>query len=241
METIWKQELTIHWEKTDISGKLSLPGLGQLLINTATQHAEMLGFGFEALKEQNLNWVLFRMNIEIKRLPLWNEPVTLTTWPLGIKGLAGLREFVMHDNAGRELCNATSEWLIIDLDTRRPKRLNQFDKLVQYNHNKKAFTGVPPVADTKAVFKDLFSITARHSDMDFNGHATARGYFDWLDDGLYLNNSEREIKMIQVTFFQETYINDVLILQSDETGTTVKGIKRSDGKTAFMAAVVFKD
>lgn len=241
MEIIWKQELTIHWEKTDVSGKLSLPGLGQLLINTATQHAEMLGFGFKELKKQNLNWVLFRMNIEINRLPLWNEPVTLSTWPVGIKGLAGLREFVMHDENGNVLCSANSEWLIIDLETRRPKRLNHFEKLLKYNHDEKAFTGTPLVANPKANFHDLFQVTVRHSDMDFNGHATARRYFDWLDDGIYQLNPDKQIGKIQITFFQETYLNDELIIQADGEGTNVRGIKQKDGKAAFMAVVEFKE
>ena len=131
MKTTWKQALSVHWENTDVSGKLSLSGLGQLLINTATQHAENLGFGYKELKNKNLNWVLFRMNIQINRRPVWDEPITLTTWPAGISGLAGLREFVMLDEKENTLCVANSEWLIIDLQSRRPKRLNQFEHILK--------------------------------------------------------------------------------------------------------------
>ncbi len=240
METIWKQSLSIYWANTDISGKLSLPGLGQLLINTATQHAENLGFGYKELKNQNLNWILFRMNIKLNRRPEWNEPVTLTTWPSGIRGLAGLREFVMADEKGEKLCTATSEWLIIDLDSRRPKRLNQFEDILKFEEQEKAFTTTPPVANNKGDFSDLFSVTIRHSDMDLNGHVTARRYFDWMDDALYQIHKEKEIDLIQITFLNETYLDETIILQVDETNTTVRGIRKSDEKTAFMAAVQYK-
>jgi len=240
METTWKQSLSIHWANTDISGKLSLPGLGQLLINTATQHAENLGFGYEELKNQNLNWILFRMNIKLNRRPQWNEPVTLTTWPSGIRGLAGLREFVMLNEKGDELCTATSEWLIIDLESRRPKRLNQFEDILKFEEQEKAFNATPPVANAKGNFSDLFTVTIRHSDMDLNGHATARRYFDWMDDALYQIHKEKEIDIIQITFLNETYLNESVTLQIDETNTTVRGIRKSDGKTAFMAAVQYK-
>ena len=239
METIWKQQLSVHWANTDISGKLSLSGLGQLLINTATQHAENLNFGYQELKSQNINWVLFRMNIELKRLPAWNDPITLTTWPEGHKGLVGIREFVMSDGDGVELCNATSEWIIIDLETRRPKRLNQFEDILKFNRDKKAFTKTPLIPNTKGTFNDLFSVSVRHSDMDLNGHVTARRYFDWLDDGLYQMHKERKLEMIQVTFFSETYLDDVISIQVDEHKTTIRGVKKSNGKTAFMAVVQF--
>jgi len=241
METKWNQQLTIPWEITDISGKLSLPGLGQLLINTATHHAEKLGFGYLELKDQNLNWVLFRMNIELIHRPKWNEPVTLTTWPTGIRGIAGLREFVITDEKGSAICNATSEWLIIDLKTRKPKRLTQFEGILEYNHPEKAFTKAPPVANTKGVFSTLFTHKIRHSDMDLNGHATARRYFDWLDDGLYQVHNDYEIDMIQITFFNETYLGETIILQVDDAKTTLRGVRQSDDKVAFMAVVKIKE
>lgn len=237
MEIKWKQQLIIPWEITDISGKLSLPGLGQLLINTATYHADRLGFGYNELKDQNLNWVLFRMNIELIRRPEWHEPVTLTTWPTGISGIAGLREFVMTDEKDNIICNASSEWLIIDLSTRRPKRLKQYESILKYNLPEKAFTRTSPVANTKGEFSTLFTHTIRHSDMDLNGHATARRYFDWLDDGLYQVLNDYELDMIQITFFNETYLGDTIILQVDDTKTTLRGVRQSDNKVAFMAVV----
>ena len=241
METIWKRALNIHWENVDISGKLSLPGLGQLLISTATQHAENLGFGFKELKKQNLNWVLFRMNIEIKQLPAWNDSVTLTTWPQGVKGLFGLREFTMKDAKGKSLVVAGSEWMIIDLETRRPKRLNQFEDILKFESSEKAFDKTALIPNTKGIFTDLFSVVVRHADMDFNGHATARRYFDWMDDGLFHLHADRDISMIQVTFFQETYLNETITIQVDEHKTTVRGIKQSNGKVAFMAVVSYKE
>ncbi len=240
MKTTWKQALSVHWENTDVSGKLSLSGLGQLLINTATQHAENLGFGYKELKNNNLNWVLFRMNIQINRRPVWDESITLTTWPAGISGLAGLREFVMLDEEENTLCVANSEWLIIDLQSRRPKRLNQFEHILKFEQQEKAFTATPPVANRKGNFSDLFSVTIRHSDMDLNGHATARRYFNWMEDALYQIHGEKEIDLIQITFFNETYLDETVILQADEEGTTIRGIKKSDGKPAFMAAVKYK-
>ncbi len=239
MKTTWKQTLYIHWENTDISGKLSLSGLGQLLINTATQHAENLGFGYKELKNQNLNWVLFRMNIEIIRRPKWNEKITLTTWPAGISGLAGLREFVMHDEKQNILCKANSEWLIIDLSSRKPKRLNQFEDILKFEQQEKVFTATPPIANRKGNFNDLFSVVIRHSDMDLNKHATAKRYFNWMEDALYQIHGEKEIELIQITFFNETYLNETVVLQIDDKKTTVRGIKSNDGKPAFMAAVKF--
>jgi acyl-ACP thioesterase len=241
MEIKYKKEFRIHWVYTDISGKLSLPGLGQLLINLAVEHAEMLGFGYRELRNKNLNWVLYRINIEIIRMPDWDEPVTLITWPVGVKGITGIREFILTDKKGNVLSNVNSEWFIIDLETRRPKRPEHIEGLVRYEHNEKAFTKTPLKANTKGLFTKLFSVDIRHSDLDLNGHATARRYFDWINDGAYHILKNKQIDMIQITFYNEAYLNDTMEIYIDDTKSTIKGAKSNDTKPSFIAVIKSKE
>jgi acyl-ACP thioesterase len=242
MDVVWERKLKIHWDSTDQFGRLSLPGLGQLLISTAVEHDESLGFGYRHLRKENLNWVLFRMNFEILRFPLWDEEIRVITWPSGVQGLLGLREFQIKDLQGKELVKVSSEWMIIDLEKRRPKRLNQFTDVLKYKKTEKVLTSEPLEPNDKGHFKDLFSVTIRHADLDLNGHATAKRYFEWIDDSLFEVLGEsgiRNLEKIQVTFLHEAYLHEKVALQVDEKLTTVRGLK-NDGKTVFMAVVKIK-
>jgi acyl-ACP thioesterase len=241
MDIVWKRELPVLWDSTDISGKLSLPGLGQLLISTAVEHAEALGFGYRQLKGQNLNWILLRMNFEINRFPEWDETIKLVTWPSGVKGLMGLREFVITDKDEKDLVRVSSEWMIIDLEKRRPKRLNQFTDILKYEKSDKVLKEKLLTPNDKGNFRDLFSIRIRHSDLDLNGHATAKKYFDWINDSLYEVHGDKKIDKFQIIFIHEAYLNEEVTLQVDETLSTIRGIKKGENKPAFMAVVKFKE
>ncbi len=240
MNVFWEREITITWDNTDKSGNLSLPGLGQLLINSATEHAEHLGFGYRQLKNQNMNWVLLKMNFEITRFPVWDEKIKLVTWPSGVKGIIGLREFIIKDEKDNDLVRVSSDWMIIDLEKRRPKRLSQFEDILQYENTEKVLKEAPLEANEAGPFQDIFNITIRHSALDLNGHATAKKYFDWINDAMYEAHGDNQIDLLQVKFLNESYLHEVITLQIDEAMTTIRGIKEN-GKTAFMATVKFKN
>ena len=93
MEKIWKEKRKVHWEYTSPGGYLSLKALNLFLVRSAINHSEYLKFGYTNLIEENLSWVLFRLNIKIERLPVLNEEITVVTWPCDLSGISASREF----------------------------------------------------------------------------------------------------------------------------------------------------
>ncbi|MCF6171450.1 MAG: thioesterase [Bacteroidales bacterium] len=240
MQKIWDKALEVGWDETDMNGKLSLTGLSLILQRVAVEHAEHLGFGYSEISKDNVSWVLFRLNMQIFRSPRWKEKIRIRTWPREIIGLAAFREFILFSEKGDVLCNASSEWLIIDLTTRRPQRMDRFKEMAHLNTATKALDYHPLPLNTKCDFSPLFSITTRHSDLDLNGHTNARKYFDWLDDAIYQVHKEKEISFLQMNYFHECQMGEeisVEICQEDQK--TFRGFKQESGKTAFIAQVEF--
>jgi acyl-ACP thioesterase len=240
MQKIWNKQLQVSWDETGPDGKLSLTGLSLILQRAAVEHAEHLGFGYSEISKDNVSWVLFRLNIEIRRLPKWKENIRVTTWPKSISGLSAFREFILHSEDGEVLCTALSEWLVIDLTTRRPQRMERFNKPEYLSTEKTAFTYPLPKLNTKCGFIPLFNVTTRHSDIDLNGHTNARKYFDWLDDAVYQIHQEKELSFVQMNYFNECRLGEEIIIQQcPEDGKTFRGLKAENGKTAFIAQVDF--
>ena len=224
----------ISWDDTNPEGTLNLTSLNILFQRAAVEHAEQMGFGYRQMIKQNLSWVLFRINIQIDRMPRWQEEVRIVTWPSEMANLTGLRKFMLYsDKSDEVLCRASSEWLLINLDTR------QFEK---YTTPDKALTREIPKVNRKQDFEDLFTITTRYSGLDLNGHTNARKYIDWLNDAVYEVHGLQKLSFMHISYFHECVYGEELIVQNGLADPTVfRGWKPAKNEMAFLAKVEFTE
>lgn len=241
-QKIWTEHHQINWDDTSPEGTLNLTGLNILLQRAAVEHAEHLGFGFQVMSKQNLTWVLIRANIEIYRLPKWREKIRLTTWPREMARLSAFREYVMvGDDTNEVLCNASSEWLLINLDSRRPQKMDDHRFFDQYTTNKEALTKKIPRVSKSCNYEDLFRISPRYSSLDMNGHTNARKYIDWLDDAIYLVHKNTSLSFMHISYFQECKYDEEIIIQKCTDDITVfRGWKPATEQVAFLAKIVIQ-
>ncbi len=120
MESL-RSRFTVHTYEVDAFGHLAVPALTGFLAETAGHHATALGVGIDALMARGLTWVLVRQRLEILRAPRLHEELEVETWPSGVDRLAALRDFRVRGADGAELARAITQWLVLDLATRRPR------------------------------------------------------------------------------------------------------------------------
>lgn len=117
----YSEEIDIRGHYTDLEGRLIMKSLCDLFNDVANVQTYALKIDVPTLNEQGLTWMLHKLHILINRMPEQGENVTLETWPSGIDRLFAIRDFRMV--AGEEvLLRATSEWMVIDVNRRRPVR-----------------------------------------------------------------------------------------------------------------------
>lgn len=118
----YSEKIDIRGHYTDLEGRLIVKSLCDLFNDVANVQTYALKIDVPTLNEQGLTWMLHKLHILIDRMPEQGEKVTLETWPSGIDRLFAIRDFRMLD--GEEvILRATSEWMVIDLNRRRPVRL----------------------------------------------------------------------------------------------------------------------
>jgi len=232
----------ISWDDTSPAGTLNLTGLNIMLQRAAVEHAEQLGFGYQVMSKKNLSWVLVRMNIEILRLPNWREEVILTTWPRHLSTISAFRDYTLINKQSEELlCNASSEWLLIDLTTRRPQKMEEHRDLEVFVMEKNALSHKTPKIQRDLNYEDLFKIKSLYSSLDMNGHTNARKYIDWLDDAIYEVHGERKFSFLHMAYFHECKYNEEVIIQVGMRDNSVfQGLKSKNNQVAFRAKVEFK-
>lgn len=167
---------------TDFTKTLRASSLVNMLIQIAWHHAEILGFGMDFLHSNELVWILSRMHIKFYSKTSWNNKLRLSTWPKGINRLFYLRDFEVEDDSKNSVARATSEWLIIDLQTRRPKLYQPENNIFQENKDRHAITSLVAVLKCPDSKYSAFSNKVVYSDVDLNNHLTTTRYIDWMMD-----------------------------------------------------------
>ncbi len=236
-ETILKERHILSWDDIGMNKRMHWAALNRVLQQAAVNHAEHLGFGFTDISKENVSWVLFRLHIQILRWPQWKEEIEVCTWPSFVKSISAFREFEIKTDSGELICNASSEWLIIDLNTRKPRRVEDFHRFDDVLTPEKTLTEAPPRYNAKGEFTDLFTGEVRFSHMDMNNHLNALHYFGWFSDAFYLVHGLKTPSFLSMTYFNECMLGEKVVMQQSADDPMVfRGYKPETGKIAFLAA-----
>ncbi len=175
-----KDPFPVHGYEVDAFGTLAAPALSGFLSEIAGLHAVDLGVGLDALKAKGLTWVLLRLRLENPVPVRLGETVEIETWPSGVERLFALRDFVVRRGDGTEVARASSQWLVLDVETRKPVRPGD---VLDPRLPREPL--VPVVALSKGKLPELREwelqkrFHVRYADIDHNLHVTNTSYLAW--------------------------------------------------------------
>ena len=113
----------VRYSESNTKGTLTYHALLNYLQDSSTLHSEELGESGPEMFKKNMAWVLSFWQICIDELPKSSEDICVKTWPYQTKGLFGLRNFCVENEAGERIVKANSIWVLIDPRTGRPIRI----------------------------------------------------------------------------------------------------------------------
>ena len=118
MEPIYRQNLTLNDSCVDRYGRMKPSMVLFCAQEVAGKHSELLGAGFDDLAQKGIFWAVIRQKVQITRLPVGGETITLETWPMPTTRVAYPRSTVAYDENGNECFRAISLWVLMDMDKR---------------------------------------------------------------------------------------------------------------------------
>lgn len=143
----------------------------------AWRHAEILGYGRQALLTTNRAWVLTRMRLVLSRALGPGETLQIRTWPSGRDKYLAYRDFVAWSDDGEEVCRCTTAWAHMDVTKRKMVSLHETAPFPKDADRSLTFTTrtIPKVREgTHSV-----AIVSRQSDLDLNGHVNNVHFVEW--------------------------------------------------------------
>ncbi len=233
----YKKSYLIKSYECDVKVKLRMRSLFNLFQDMADEHADEMGVGYHYCHERGIGWIGGGYHVRIHQRPTWDDTVTLTTWPSAATAATGIRDFQMTDKNGNTLIDATSRWVLVDINRMRPipvmKHIPSYE-LVDDRAIVSDFVTIelPEVTPTTITFP------VRMDDIDLNDHANNAMYPTWALDGLdeaFLKSHEPV--EVQVSFKRPTRYRDVILLKTYQTEDTTVHVMTNPDETTEYARV----
>ena len=196
------KERKLKTYQCDRYGFLRPVSLMNKLQGLAGTHAEMLGAGREYCAAHNVAWVVTHMFVDIVDMPRAEEMLVYSTWPSVTGAVRSERDFEIRDANGKLKVRAISQWVLIDLNTRRPVRISDYiphwTGLPERVWNRD-FDKCPDFIPTKSCV-----MACRFDDIDVNQHINNAVYTVWATESVgFKYRDEHRLRGIDIYFEHE--------------------------------------
>lgn len=202
MVTKFVKERRLKTYQCDRYGFLRPVSLMNKLQGLAGTHADMLGVGRDVCASKNIAWVLTHMFVDIIDMPRAEEMLTYSTWPSSTGAVRSERDFEIRDEHGKLKIRAISQWVLIDLNTRRVARISDYfpdwNGLPERVWNRE-FDKCPDFVPTKS-----HVMACRFDDIDLNQHINNAVYTVWATESVGFDyRNTHKLRGIDIYFEHE--------------------------------------
>jgi len=240
----FQEKIVIKSYQTNQYGKASIAALFHVMLEAAWAHAQIMDWGYDDLKSNNLFWVLSRFYLQVEKYPAWQDEITLHTWSAGTDGVYAYREYVIEDSKGDIILKASSAWLILDMESHKIFRLSDykttFPKRIDVNACRN-----PKRIKPDAHSKELIFSPVLFSELDINKHFNSVKYVERvLDDfGIDFLNAHEPAEM-EVNYLKEAVAGDSIavtrtMIPENESLNCL--VRQSDGVDLCVMRMVWRE
>jgi acyl-ACP thioesterase len=238
---IWVDEYTIKTYDVDTRSTVTLQSICKYFQETASNHAHNLGLGWIHLLKENRIWVLSRLIIKMNRYPALGEKIKIHTWPVGLDQLFALRDFQIIDEEEKIIGAASSAFIVIDINTRRPQRINYLIDTIKSFPDKLSMDERPGEIPELLNPEKSTPFKVHYSDLDLLNHVNNTKYIEWvLDSYPYEKITSQMIKLFEIHFLTELSFDDEVIIQTmkkDDLSLLHNIIRMKDKKEACRVRI----
>lgn len=199
------------------------------------------GMSWQELSEADLFWAITRIKYEVLKTPQLHEQVTVRTWPLAPNRMGFQREYTITSLDGHPFVKATSDWVMIDRETRA------FASARDFYQDRGVFDFSTETVFDKKIRKirnfdwkeqkPALIVMPAFTDIDINGHVNNSRYTNFVMNAINLKENE-VISTFQIDYRHEIRqgIKIALYTHREEDTITVMGIDPDE--TCMFAAKI---
>ena len=246
MTDIWHEKVNIRYGNVDRSDRLTLWSIFNYFQEASISHAADLGVGQDFFESTGKAWILSRLSLVIERRPRHGEFIHISTWPRKWEKLFALRDYKIQDEEGNTVVYGRGGWLILDIEKRKPLRVENFLSSLPSNEGINAFPvsetfTCPPGLEPKNNLSKKMERIALYSDIDYYGHVNNARYIQWIQDAtemeLLVNTGRARL---DINYLSEVMPGESIDILNASLGEDCQGYayegRRQDTKQAVFRA-----
>ena len=236
--SIYQYDCTILSSDTDANRRLRLSRLFTMLQEASIAHTTALGMGREKTLDRGLLWIVTLQQAKITRLPVYDEPIRLRSWPGKMMHLLFPRYYRIEDQKGNALVEASALWALMDKETRRVVFPELYGVKIRGVHTGKE---IPlPLAPRMPDAAETGTFTVPYSAIDLNGHMNNTRYFDLAEDRMPNALRSRALVGVQTEYAKEAKEGDTLLLKGEILPDAYLLSGEQNGAKLFRLALTYR-
>lgn len=235
--SIYSIEYRILSSDTDANRRLRLSRLFTLLQEASIAHTTELGMGREKTLDRGLLWIVTLQQAKIHRLPVYDEPIRLRSWPGKTMHLLFPRYYRIEDRRGNALVEASALWALMDQNTRRVVFPELYGIKIRGVHTGRELA--LPASPRMPQGEQTGSFTVPYSYVDLNGHMNNTRYFDLAEDLMPPELRSRAVTSVQTEYAKEAREGDTLLLQHEASQNAYLLYGEHNGAKLFKLALTY--
>jgi len=231
----------ITYYDLDFRGQVKLSAILRMVHIAADVNANELGIGFAVLHPLNISFVLQRFGLKITRMPVYDEVVTIRTWPAEMARGTFIRKGDMYSQIGEKLMEWASLWILFDIAERKilkPSALPvEVPTMTEISVN---------ISPEKIVLPDNLQPlsehihTVRYADIDTNMHMNNSIYGDLIGNAAFhnLDSNSQNWHEVQINYLGETLPGDEIKITAAKGSDTCFIAGYAGDRCSFTAKII---
>lgn len=180
---VFSYSTRVTYGEVDGALHLTLRGAMAMMQEAAIVHSSQAGYAVADIPRTHVIWMLVHWRVKMVKDACWNETVAVKTWPRSMGRVTSVRNFEISNARGETVALGESEWILVNTDTGRAKRITPeiagAYELVPRDVFSEPFPDAPE-GEGEAVCR----LDIRRSDMDTNHHVNNLVYLDYALEAL---------------------------------------------------------
>ena len=178
--SIYEKKYIIESHDVDMHRKLRLSQLFTFMQEAAIHHTEELGAGRDKTLDKGFLWVVTMQYADIRRLPEYDESITVRSWPGETMHVMFPRFYEIDDEKGETIVTGSALWMLMDMKDR--KMIFPDEHGISIDARNTGHDPALPKPLRPLECEDEFSFHVPYSYTDINGHLSNTRYFDIAED-----------------------------------------------------------
>jgi medium-chain acyl-[acyl-carrier-protein] hydrolase len=180
IKTTYRVPFKVRSYEVNPDEQATLPSFCNYFQEAAGVHARHLNFDISQLRDNGNTWVLYKMHVKLNSVPKRWQDVEVITWPSSGDGVRAFRDYELRDENDTQLAIGISQWMVLNLKTRRPVRMPEEILAMGLNSPEHVIEPVKsPVKGAAGGEKELITTVGSH-DLDMNSHVNNVRYIGWI-------------------------------------------------------------